>query len=420
MTNEKITMHRFEAGNEKAWLQLRESMADRLGGSEIGAVANHSDYSNFLKELEYRVGAKARPDISGKIAVMRGHYDEEFVADLFEKFSGKKVHRVNAIYTNDDYPHLKASVDRIVCNEESGLECKTVNAFIMMKYGRDEFPRTFLDQCELYLAVTGKRRWYLAILDGNNELHLFLMTREQSEEQRWFDLRKKFALTVDETDEDAKEWHEKWEWLDAVYYVDDAELAGCEARAAHFFAKVDEVKALMATQKWNSENERQVVLANVIAQVVDPEDYGEGKALKETVAELTENVIADTELVLDPNGPETLKVKDLLDERKRLNDEIAEFSAEREKRIGEIEAELKLKMNTAEKAMLPGWKITYKLGSGRRTASVEKVETYFQSQGVEVPEGLITQSEGSRTLRITELKPKAARKTAVKTAASAA
>lgn len=420
MANDKITMHRFEAGNEQAWLALRNSMEDRLGGSEIGAVANHSNYSNFLKELEFRVGAKERPDISDKIAVMRGHYDEEFVADLFEKFSGKKVHRVNAIYTNADYRRLKASVDRIIYGEESGLECKTVNGFIMMKFGKDEFPRTFLDQCELYLAVTGKERWYLAILDGNNTLHLFLLTRKPEEEARWKELREKFAMVVDDNDPDAAEWKEKWAWLDAVYYVDDAELAGCEARAEHFFAKVEEVKRLMSEQKWNTEQERQVVLANIIAQVVDPSDYGEGEALDEAVADLTPIVVPDTELALAPNAPDTLHIQDLLTERKRLQVEMEEYAEARERRIGEIEAELAIKMATAEKAMLPGWKITYKMGNGRRIASVEKVETYFASKGMEIPAGIITQSEGKRSLKITEVKPKAAKKTSVpkKTAAA--
>lgn len=419
MTN-KVTMHRYEPGNETAWLALRNSMEDRLGGSEIGAVANHSDYSNFLKELEFRVGAAERPDISNKIAVMRGHFDEEFVADLFEKFSGKKVHRVNAIYTNADYPRLKASVDRIIYGEESGLECKTVNGYIMQKFGRDEFPRTFLDQCELYLAVTGKERWYLAILDGNNEMHMFLLTRKTDEEARWASLRKKFAMVVDDSDPDAAEWMEKWAWLDAVYTVDDAELAGCEKRAEHFFAKVDEVKRLMAEQKWNTEQERLVILANVIAQVVDPADYGEGDALDEAIATLTPIAEPDSELVLAPNAPNTLAIQDLLSERKRLNAEIDEYAEERERRIGEIEAELALKMSTAEKAMLPGWKITYKMGNGRRTASVDKIETYFAAQGIEVPDGIITQSEGKRSLRITEVKPKVAKKTAVPKAAVAA
>lgn len=426
-----ITKLRFEPGNEKAWLELRNSLTDRIGGSTLGAINNNSKYSSFLKELRYAVGAENRPDISDKIAVMRGHFDEEFVAQLFEKFASKKVHRENAIILNDKYPHLKSSIDRKIANEDAGLECKTANDWVMRQMESDEFPMAYWDQCVSYLATTEFADWYLAILTGNNEFKLFRLTRVKSVADRYAELKKKFVLTVDPNDPNAEEWNRDWKHLDAVYYVDDAEVAGCEARAAYFIGKVDAVNEMMkmfdAEHPDATGTERQTHLENCIVQVIEPHDLKEfdvstddGKRdHQEQIDLLFPDGVQDKEVKMDGVSPESIEIKKLLDERKALEDACEAHDEDEEQkarytRIAEIEVELAEKMGDAEQVTIPSvdgkeWKMTFKLGSSRPSSSPTNVRQWFAAQGQEVPAGLISMSEPKRTFKASEVKAKGAK-----------
>lgn len=426
-----ITKHRFEPGNEAAWLELRNSMTDKIGGSTLGAINNNSKYSSFLKELRYAVGADKRPDISDKIAVMRGHFDEEFVAQLFEKFTNKKVHRENCIYVNDKYPHLKSSIDRKVANENAGLECKTASDWVMKQMEDDEFPMAYWDQCVSYLATTELADWYLAILTGNNEFRLFRLTRVKSVADRYAELKKKFVLTVDPNDPNAEEWNREWKHFDAVYYVDDAEVAGCEARAAYFISKVEAVNEMMkifdAEHSDATGKERQAHLENCIVQVIEPQDLkefdvstDEGKRNhQEQIDLLYPEGVQDKEVKMDGVSPESVAIKKLLDERKALEDACeAHNEAEEQKarytRIAAIEVELAEKMGDAELVTLPSsdgkeWKMTFKEGASRPSSSPTNVRQWFAAQGQQVPDGLISMSEPKRTFKVSEVKAKSAR-----------
>ena len=440
----KITAHYYEAGKTDEWLKLRASLDDKVGGSEIGAIFNQNKYSSFLKELEMWVGAKPRPDLSKKIAVQRGHWDEEFVAKLFEDATGKKVHRCNCIYTNSDYQHCKASIDRKIANEDSGLECKTMNDMALKAAENAEdaeetgkFPKHFRKQCCMYIAVTGMNRWYLAILTGNNELKIYCLTRIKEEVEFYEKMSKQvdaegnllLGVARNFTDEELETWKKNYAFLDGCYYVDEAELAECETRAAHFINTVEQVKRYAAMQPAADEQEKAINLANAIVQCVEPEDLGEDDDVQQVVLDAMQMAVPDSLVQVDPDGVEGKTILALLDERKKLAEEIKAYKAdelkaiieeqkayaiERNARIVQIETELMLKMKTAETFLLPTVRMTFKMTEGRRTASVKTVEAYFKNKGEAVPDGIINVGEAKRVLKIADVKPKKAKKTETK------
>jgi predicted phage-related endonuclease len=55
-----------------------------------------------------------------------------------------------------------ADVDRLVVGEDAGLECKTASAYNADKWKNGEIPLHYIMQCYHYMAVTGKRTWYIA------------------------------------------------------------------------------------------------------------------------------------------------------------------------------------------------------------------------------------------------------------------
>ena len=395
---------RYEVGDKEAWLALRTSLEGRLGGSEVGAAANHSKYSSFLKMLEEYVGLREREDISGKMAVKLGVFNEEFVAQEFESRSGKKVHRENCIFLNDDFPHLKASIDRKIANEDSGLECKFMSDLTMMHFKRGDFPEPYKDQCVTYLAVTGLRRWYLAIVT-NSAFYGFLMTRDKAAEDRYYALKAKCQYPDENTtEEELAEWKRDWAWLDAVYYLDDAEMAGAEIVAAHFLDCVAKVKGYMA--EWEAANpdkdvpsyaqSRAAALTNAVYQVVEPSDIDGGEPTEDALDALSPVAVPDSVIEVAADTADGQELVSLLAERARLNAE----KKEHEDRIAEIDNLLALRMKEAETMLLPDWKVTHKNAEPRRSCSADNVEGYFDSKGIALPDGLIKASEGKRSLRV--------------------
>lgn len=55
-----------------------------------------------------------------------------------------------------------ADVDRLVVGEDAGLECKTASAYNADKWADGNIPLHYIMQCYHYMAVTGKRTWYIA------------------------------------------------------------------------------------------------------------------------------------------------------------------------------------------------------------------------------------------------------------------
>ena len=55
-----------------------------------------------------------------------------------------------------------ADVDRLVVGEDAGLECKTASAYNADKWKDGNIPLHYIMQCYHYMAVTGKRTWYIA------------------------------------------------------------------------------------------------------------------------------------------------------------------------------------------------------------------------------------------------------------------
>ena len=71
---------------------------------------------------------------------------------------------------------------------------------------------------------------------------------------------------------------------------------------------------------------------------------------------------------------------------------------------------LRLRIKDSETMLLPSWQVTYKNQDGKRSCSVDTVETYFTNKGEAVPEGLIKVGKPSRVLRVAVRKEKAAKK----------
>lgn len=162
--------------SREEWLNIRKGS---IGGSDAAAIVGLNSYSSA-----YSVWAEKRgllPEKDDNEAMRQGRDLEEYVARRFEESSGKKVRRCNAVIYNDDYPFAHANIDRDIVGEDAGLECKTTSALNMSRFAGGEYPANYYVQCQHYLAVTGKKKWYLAVLVLGREFMVFEIERDDDE-----------------------------------------------------------------------------------------------------------------------------------------------------------------------------------------------------------------------------------------------
>jgi putative phage-type endonuclease len=159
--------------NHEEWLEERKKT---IGGSEIGAILGMNPWQSAYSLWAERTGRI--PAFDGNLQTKMGTFLEEFVARLFEESSGKKVQRTNYIYRNDDYPILHASPDRLLVGEDAGLEIKTTSAYNSGKFKGEDFPGQYYAQAVQYMMVTQRRQWYIAVLVGNTDFHIYHLHRD--------------------------------------------------------------------------------------------------------------------------------------------------------------------------------------------------------------------------------------------------
>ena len=139
------------------WLALRKT---GIGGSDAGAVCGLNPYSSPMKVFHDKTSKEIR-ELDSE-AVRQGHDLEDYVALRFMEATGLKVRRSNYMYRSTEYPFMIADVDRLVVGEDAGLECKTASAYNADKWKDGDIPLHYIMQCYHYMAVTGKRTWYIA------------------------------------------------------------------------------------------------------------------------------------------------------------------------------------------------------------------------------------------------------------------
>lgn len=164
------------------WLKQRRK---GIGGSDAAALV--------LQDYEYQTPYGLWLDKTGAVPVNEtsslqcrvGTYLEPFVAELFTEATGLKVRRLNAMLWNETYPFMFADIDRRIEGRDEGLECKTTSAFNdkYFKYDEDippEFGRYYV-QMQHYMAVTGWKKWHLAVLIGNHRFRHYECKRNEED-----------------------------------------------------------------------------------------------------------------------------------------------------------------------------------------------------------------------------------------------
>ena len=158
------------------WLDLRRNS---IGGSDAAAIVGLNEFSSPYSVWADKMGLLPEKDDSE--AMRQGRDLEQYVAERFEEATGKRVRRCNYIIYNDEYPFAHANVDRLVIGEDAGLECKTTSIMNPCRWADGEYPSNYYVQCQHYMAITGKSKWYLAVLVLNRGFYYYTIDRDERE-----------------------------------------------------------------------------------------------------------------------------------------------------------------------------------------------------------------------------------------------
>ncbi|WP_436959406.1 YqaJ viral recombinase family protein [Staphylococcus xylosus] len=150
--------------SHKDWLNVRKT---GIGGSDVGTILGVNKWKSPIQLYFEKIGEVKEPVLDNEY-IYWGNVLEDVVAQEFSKRTGKKVRRVNKMFRHPKYDFMIANIDRSVVGEEALLECKTTSEFNKDKWEDDEIPSTYLAQVQHYLAITGYKKAYIAVLIGGN------------------------------------------------------------------------------------------------------------------------------------------------------------------------------------------------------------------------------------------------------------
>ena len=169
------------------WLKLRKQ---GIGGSDAGAICGLNPYSSPMKVFWDKTTDEVEEQDNEAIRI--GHDLEQYVAERFMEATGLKVRRSNYMYRSKEHPYMIADVDRLVIGEDAGLECKTASAYNADKWADGNIPLHYAMQCYHYMAVTGKRTWYIAAVILGREFVYHKLTWDDALIQRLIEVEGEF------------------------------------------------------------------------------------------------------------------------------------------------------------------------------------------------------------------------------------
>lgn len=183
------------------WLDVRKrGIGSSDAATAIGLNPYKSQLELWLEKTNRDVGlAKPNPD-DDTTPVFWGVVLEPVVASQYQRRTGNKVRKVNAVLQHPDVPWMLANIDREVIgsNEVQILECKTAG-LNGARLWRDGVPKYVEVQVMHQLAVTGKQAADVAVLLGGQQLEVYRIERDEALIEQLIALERQFWHYV-ETD----------------------------------------------------------------------------------------------------------------------------------------------------------------------------------------------------------------------------
>ena len=162
--------------SRQEWLQWRNK---GIGGSDASIICGINKYKSPVELWMDKTGM-AEPVEAGEAAYW-GTMIEPLIRDEFTRRTGLRVSIEKSMFQHPDYPFMLANVDGIVNDDTFGdciFEAKTSSIFRQNEWD-DSIPEEYQLQVQHYMAVTGLKGAYVAVLMGGNQYKYQFIPRDE-------------------------------------------------------------------------------------------------------------------------------------------------------------------------------------------------------------------------------------------------
>lgn len=147
------------------WLEYRKT---GIGGSDASVVCGINKYKTPIELWMEKTGQL--PYQEAGEATYWGTQLEPMVKSEFTKRTGIEVKLVKQLLQSEEYPFMQANLDGICDHPDYGtciFEAKTASAYKANEWD-NSIPAEYLLQIQHYMAVTGYKGTFIAVLIGGN------------------------------------------------------------------------------------------------------------------------------------------------------------------------------------------------------------------------------------------------------------
>ncbi|WMC91311.1 YqaJ viral recombinase family nuclease [Kineothrix sp. MB12-C1] len=159
------------------WLAYRKK---GIGGSDASIVCGINRYKSPVELWMEKTGQLS--DQEAGEAAYWGTRLEALVRSEFTRRTGIEVSLVPYLLQSEEHPFMQANLDGICEHPEYGtciFEAKTASAYKYGEWEEDSLPDAYLLQIQHYMAVTGYRGAYIAVLIGGNTFRWKFVERDE-------------------------------------------------------------------------------------------------------------------------------------------------------------------------------------------------------------------------------------------------
>jgi putative phage-type endonuclease len=156
------------------WLNIRRM---GIGGSDVAAILGLSRYKSPMSVYLDKIGESEPVEDNPKMEA--GRRLEPVIRQWFADKTEKRVTEFHAVLRHPHHDFMLANIDGWLPEENAGLECKNTEGFNRDDWANDQAPIEYVLQTNHYMACTGARRWYIAVLINGWDLQVRVVERDE-------------------------------------------------------------------------------------------------------------------------------------------------------------------------------------------------------------------------------------------------
>jgi len=162
--------------SREEWLKYRTK---GIGGSDVSIIAGINPFKS-AHQLWLEKTEQIEPEQTDSEYAHFGTLLEPIVRKEFTQRTGIRVRQKHMLLQSEEYPFMFADLDGVI-NEDGEMavfEAKTASAY-KQEVWEEGIPAPYILQVQHYMAVTGAKRTYIAVLVGGNHFYHHAVERDE-------------------------------------------------------------------------------------------------------------------------------------------------------------------------------------------------------------------------------------------------